>query len=481
MLALTRPNPPLSRAEQFGLDVLVDCSRLLRTADDVSGVVELHLLGDPGPPMSLETGRAREWGIERHPGRVDLPRALLRLVTDIAGAAAEQRSTATDRHNRVPASTNPLVIDGSEREPVVQHVARRLREAVLAVRDRRPIRLLAPWPNGHRWAAALSHDVDIVALWPAFTGLRLVELAGKRAFGRAARVIAAAARATLGNPVLEGVRTVLASERAVAAPSTWFVLSGTPTVSTFRAGDLTYRPESPAARHVLQLVLHAGHEVALHGSFETFTSASRFTAQRQRLQTVTGAPIVGVRQHFLRMKPGVSQRAMLEAGFEFDSTFGFADRNGFRLGLADVVPAWSETQMGPLPLDEVPFTWMDRALSKYRGVEEPDRWTEDALELAASCRAVEGLWVGIWHPNLTPALGFPGAPAAYAALVQQLAVNEPWLATISQVVAWRRARRACRAVAVRPDGAVDYRAAQADQLTVLLEEADGTWSNDHLV
>src|SRR2546430_9989656 len=57
-----------------------------------------------------------------------------------------------------------------------------------------------------------------------------------------------------------------------------------------------------------------------------------------------------------------------------------------------------------------PFTWMDRALSKYRGIEDPAAWSKDALELATTARAVGGLWVGLWHPNLTPALGFPDAP-----------------------------------------------------------------------
>src|SRR5256885_8202858 len=49
--------------------------------------------------------------------------------------------------------------------------------------------------------------------------------------------------------------------------------------------------------------------------------------------------------------------------------------------------------------------WMDRALSKYRGVEDPERWVAAGLALARACRDVEGLWVGVWHPNLTAPLG----------------------------------------------------------------------------
>src|SRR5204863_71540 len=80
-----------------------------------------------------------------------------------------------------------------------------------------------------------------------------------------------------------------------------------------------------------------------------------------------------------------------------------------------------------------PFMWMDRALSKYRGIEDPSQWIDDALALADACRSVNGLWVGIWHPNLVPALGFPGAPHAYRRLVNSLVEREPWVAPNREV------------------------------------------------
>lgn len=165
---------------------------------------------------------------------------------------------------------------------------------------------------------------------------------------------------------------------------------------------------------------------------------------------------------------------MADAGFTFDSTAGFADRNGFRLGVADVLPMWSDLAAKALPLDEVPFTWMDRALSKYRGEEDPAAWVRDALALADRAREVEGLWVGIWHPNLTGALGFPGALHAYEDLVAALVNRDPWMPTLSEAVAWRRARRAVRAVGFDASGEVRLapnsgRAAHR----VTLEDADG--------
>jgi hypothetical protein len=144
------------------------------------------------------------------------------------------------------------------------------------------------------------------------------------------------------------------------------------------------------------------------------------------------------------MAPVATLRAAATAGFAYDSTFGFPDRNGFRLGLADIVSVWDAVAGQVVNLQEAPLVWMDRALSKYQGVEDPHKWTDDALELASVCEAAQGLWVGLWHPNVTPALGFPGSLEALDRLISSIVARGPYLAPLGEIVAWRRARRAVR-------------------------------------
>jgi hypothetical protein len=371
------------------------------------------------------------------------------------------------------------VHDGLEREPVIQRAALALQTAARQAAGRRPFRTVAAWPDGRRWAAAFTHDLDVVSWWPAFTLLRIAELARKGAFALLARVAASAARNAGFDPVTQGVVGVLNYEANAHIRSTWFILSGTPTLRTMRAGDLTYSPESTKARGILALLRAAGHEIGLHGSFATLepngAGEGTFNEQRRRLEGIAGAPVHGIRQHYVRIHPGVTERAMVDAGFVYDTTFGFPDRNGFRLGVADVVPRWDAARNQPIAIDEVPFTWMDRALSKYRGVESPAAWSDDALQLAASARAVGGLWVGLWHPNLTPALGFPDAPPAYEATIAGVLAESPFVAPLDTLVQWRRARRAVRATAIAADGSVAATAAVAEPppFQLSLEDAAG--------
>ena len=471
MLAV-QSDASLTAAERFALDVLIDLSTVLRL-EGTGDVVQLRVVDGNTSDGAAAGLRARGWGLAQADGVVNVERALLRFIIDVAGAEDEQRSTAADRFQRVPAWETRVVRESVEREPVVSLAAVALAHAVRGAAGQRPVRLIEPWPRGRRWAAALTHDLDVVEWWPAFTLLRLAELARSGELARAARVTATAVTSATRPVVWSAISELLAIEASHRIRSSWFVLSGRPTIATARAGDLTYRPDGKAARRILHAVRDGAHEIGLHGSFRTSEEHSLFVEQREMLRAIAGVDPVGVRQHYLRMRPSTTPRGMRAAGFAYDSTYGFADRNGFRLGVADVVPLWDAERQAPVGIDEAPFTWMDRALSKYQHVEAPGVWIDDALALAERCQDVGGLWVGIWHPNLAPALGFPDAPAAYARLASELVSRGAYVAPLGELVAWRRARRALRAVEVTGDGRVRLAPDAPASPSFVLRQGDG--------
>ncbi len=443
--------PPL---ERHALEHLVDASALLRvgaSAADGGSVVRLQVVASSAPALAALASDPTA-AFESGPGVVRVPDALLRLVGDVLSQASDA-TAPRDRHGRPVSEANPLVAAGVARVAVVSRLARALVDAVRRAAGAGLVLSVAPWPHGKRWAAALTHDLDVASLWPMFTTLRAAELLRKGDFQRMFSTLGAALTSALGDPVRRGVEETLTPERAHGTSSTWFIICATPTFASMRAGDATYDPGSRRVRAILRELREAEHEVGLHGSFETARDGTRFNAQRERLADLAGAPVRGVRQHFLKREPGTTERAMCDAGFAYDSTCGFADRNGFRAGTADVFPVWDRASRASLALDELPFCWMDRAQSKYQGVEDPARWIADAHELAAECETVQGVWCGIWHPNLTAPLGFPGAAAAYASLVSHLVDRGAWTARAGDIVRWRVGRRSLRLVGYDASGA----------------------------
>lgn len=441
----------LSGAARFALDMLLDLSGLVRVDDSTAEVLTVEV--DHNRLDGVRSAdQLQAWMPRYSDGRIHVGTDTLATIADIASARSEQQSAKADRFGRVPSSENVLVERELERTPIVDRAAERFRKAAVAAAGNRPVRLLPPWPDGATWAAALTHDLDVVAWWPLFAGLRWLELARGGHLTSLAAAVGAAVRGAFGNPVVEAIRELLAIEHAQGVRSTWFVLSGIPNFSTFRRGDITYRLDDARAADIIRLLSSAEAEFGLHGSFATFHDAAAFRVERSRAITATSQPIDGVRQHFLRMRPPATQSAMVTAGFRYDATFGFPDRNGFRLGTANPIRAWDAVADEPLDLELVPLLWMDRAMSKYRGVQDPARWIDDALELAATVREGQGMWVGLWHPNLTPALGYPGAADEYRRLVSELRSTGAHIAPVVELIAWRQRRRAFRIMRVASDG-----------------------------
>jgi peptidoglycan/xylan/chitin deacetylase (PgdA/CDA1 family) len=456
----------LSPLEQFGLTVLVDLSGLLPVHTPSSHVVVLSITEE-----TSSGGMAMEFAVA--PGSVGVSRAALAQLARVAGAVAEQESVAEDKHQRVPSQVNAVVAAGQTQSPSVNASARAFRESVLRAAGNHAIRTVAPWPHGHRWAAAFTHDLDVVRFWPLFSGLRMIELARKGQFGQVLRSGGGAIGSLLADPVGAGVREILAIEREHGISSTWFVIAGVPSLSSTMKGDITYAVDTPATRQILAAITGGGHEVGVHGSFATFLDAGVMGQERERLRRLTGASASGIRQHFLRMRPGATQRAMREAGFAYDSSFGFPDRNGFRLGVAGVLPWWDNRAGRPIGLEEAPLIWMDRALSKYRGIEVAAQWVDEGLDLAHRAQNEEGLWVGLWHPNLTGPLGYPGAPAQFRRMAATIASRGPWLASLGSIVEWRNARRTLVASQVSAEGIPTLGATTAGSWDVVLEDGRG--------
>lgn len=459
---LTQLNP----LERFGLTVLVEASGLLVIETPSPRVVSMALLDRPGSAVA-------KLQVEQGDGEVRVSRQALAMFGALAGAVDEQRSEERDKHDRVPSLVNPLVQAGAADAPWINSAGRELREAVMVQADRRVVRVIAPWPQGRRWAAAFTHDLDVVSGWPLFTTLRLAELGKKGQVSLALQVAGAALKSVAADPVSRGVRDILRIEQEFGITSTWFILAGVPSIGSITRGDVTYSLDSARARRILESVIAGGHEIGLHGSFATMSDASAMNAERERLRSVTTRPVLGIRQHFLRMRPGITHRAMASAGFQYDATYGFPDRNGFRLGSSNTVAGWDADRSALSGLEEVPLVWMDRAQSKYAGNERAAEWVDEGLRLARTCREAEGLWVGLWHPNLTAALGFPGAVEEYRRLASEILRLQPFVASLETLVNWRRARRSVVAHQLGADGTPELRASVASGWPLHLEDGKG--------
>ena len=64
--------------------------------------------------------------------------------------------------------------------------------------------------------------------------------------------------------------------------------------------DPNYNVTEPRLAAQLRSMVERGWEIGVHGSFDSYCSAQRLSAERERLQDVLDAPVEGIRQHYLR-------------------------------------------------------------------------------------------------------------------------------------------------------------------------------------
>ena len=241
MIRIDAGSEALRASERYGLEVLIDLSRLLPVELAECDLVRLTVAERPSAG-SAAADLSSHAALERADGEVRVSRAALRAVTEVAGGAFEQRSTRSDRHGRVPSAENPLVAAGQSRRPVVSLLAQELRRAVLAVAGRRPVRLVAPWPEGHRWAALVTHDLDVVDWWALFPLLRMVELSRKGAWDLLGQVGRGLRRNAGRDPVSRGVHSILQLEAHHGIRGSWFVICAEPTLRSLSRGILPIAP-----------------------------------------------------------------------------------------------------------------------------------------------------------------------------------------------------------------------------------------------
>ncbi|MEM1056068.1 MAG: polysaccharide deacetylase family protein [Bacteroidota bacterium] len=310
---------------------------------------------------------------ERETPAVRLRREDLKAVFGWLSGAREEAVTERDRWGRVRLASMP------EQNPLATPVDDIRRDLAQTLRGHGHEVRETTW-EGRDWAVALTHDLD------ALHTPRLRALVGDTLRGQPARGL----RRAFGTDDRQRSARALAdlAERH-GATATFFAKAGTSGPEDVRA-----RPERERAWY--RDLLSRGHEIGLHPSVQAATDRARLGAEADRLARVTGTRQSLVRSHFLRWDPAVTPFLYAEAGFEADSTLGWAEAPGFRRGTAHPFRLWDRRVNATSGLWELPLAVMDTTLFVYQRL--TDEEVASALEAVfEAARSARGVAVVLWH------------------------------------------------------------------------------------
>jgi peptidoglycan/xylan/chitin deacetylase (PgdA/CDA1 family) len=169
--------------------------------------------------------------------------------------------------------------------------------------------------------------------------------------------------------------------------------------------DGNYSLENPWICELLRKIHRRGHEIGLHPSYDSYNDIEKTIGEFQYLKKICEQENIfqdnwGGRQHYLRWDIPITWRNLDEAGLEYDSTLGYAEKPDFRCGTCFEFPVFDLQYRNQLKLRERPLTVMEGSLFgvNYMALKH-DRAFDEVNRMISICRLFHGDFVLLWHNN----------------------------------------------------------------------------------
>ncbi len=379
---------------------------------------------------------------------------LVGIAGDLVGAsfallsrAEEYGVAARDEHDRFLWAHSSIRPAELATRPLVSEYAQLLLACLKEACTRAQVPLIRKefWPVGKPMAGCLTHDVDVVRRGKLPRGVAVRDVRGalsSAAHGRlrqATRRVATIARtAAGGRDPYWTFSQILALEKRHDYRSTFYFMTG-----RHHPEDGSYDLDSPSMAGLLRTLADSGCEMGLHGSYASYGDAEALRSQKSDLERRLGREVAGHRNHFLRFRVPDSWRAQEAAGFSYDATLGFADREGFRGAHAFPFHPYDLPSGRVLDLQEIPLGIMDVSLLKYRRL-RGEKGGEAIRGILEQTLAVNGLATLLWHNDTFYDPEYPGSARWYEAALDWLTEKDAYVAPAQEIDRWWRARAVVR-------------------------------------
>ncbi len=243
------------------------------------------------------------------------------------------------------------------------------------------------YPKNKKFAVCLTHDIDILY----FTRRRLLyesSLAFRQKKPlRAARIVLNRMQKKF-NP-LWNFKKIISLEKKYEASSTFFFLALEKKEEDFNFDIRNLKDE-------FRDIIQAGHEVGLHAGHEASTDIRKMKQQKSRIEEIINMPVSGCRNHFLRFQIPGTWELLSQAGFKYDSTFGYADCVGFRNGMCHPFKPYHLITGNFIDILEIPLIIMDDTFLSYMHFDYKAalKMSKDLIDKVAE---LKGTITILWH------------------------------------------------------------------------------------
>jgi len=357
-----------------------------------------------------------------------------------------------DRRGNKDFQHNPLFWAGHILEPVINRwLHKEINKCCKIKGNQKP---LPVWPDGKTFAVCLTHDVDLITI-NSLPGMRRYLMNKLRSQNRGKakiknwaidilRLMNSVAKSLLFSGNKSFFEPWLELEDKFGFRSTFFFFPDQASYYHLLDGawyryhdELFFEGCMIKLQELMQQLETRGWEVGLHGTFASFDDSQELRKQKEQIETFLGSQIVSIRQHNLHFDISKTPKAQSQAGFKYDSTFGFNRIIGFRNGLAFPFYHYDLQEDQSLPILQIPLHIQDTALLRADNLDlAPELALCYAKDLIDKVENINGLVTLLWHPNVYNDKHCYGWYWVYEELLKYIATKDAWVAPVREIGAW---------------------------------------------
>jgi len=280
------------------------------------------------------------------------------------------------------------------------------------------------YPGNKKFAVCISHDIDHLFNQQAFTRkiINTTKHFLKGRFNGAYSSLKSIVKEEIAPQ--NSLKTLREINNAFHVKSSYYFLS-------LDKGEEDYNYSVENIKNEFDAVLSDSCEIGLHGGHTAYNNLDKILSEKSKLEASCTSKLKGYRNHYLRFQLPVTWKNIANAGFLYDTTFGYADCIGFRNGMCYPFYPYDAVKNEFIDIIELPLIVMDATLFYYMRFDKSAslKICRKIIEEVKNC---QGVFTLLWHNN------FIGGEMGdtYKAILELLNEYDPWFATSSDIVEW---------------------------------------------
>jgi len=243
------------------------------------------------------------------------------------------------------------------------------------------------YPDKKNFAILLTHDVDDIYITPRHVLYSIYHVPfNKDIFFPLYLCVGLVNKEKIN---YKSFANIMEIENKYGTTSSFFFLPSPEDVfgEKYRLDELEYE---------IGTILDNGGEIGFHTGYYMYDNIKEIQNQKRNMERFIGRKIIGARNHVLRFTTPDSWEILSDAGFSYDSTYGYHNMIGFRNGMCHPFRPFNRDTGKTIDILEIPLNVQDWTLHMEMNTHIDDAW-HYIKRLIDVVEKYHGALTVLWH------------------------------------------------------------------------------------